>query len=243
MKNVYVDYTENLYSILRKLREKHPKLEIESCSGGGGRADLGMLGLADEVWTSDNTDPFDRLSIQDGFTQAYSPAAMMTWVTNSTNRFTGRTTSLDYRFLSAMQGSLGIGADVKSFTPQEMAAAKGYIAIYKQLRETIQHGALYRLISPRKQSAYVATESVSLDRKQAVVFTFLHSSEEMYPFPTVRLEGLDPDAIYVLHPIHGAGMRDTPAEGSGRYWMEKGIAPLLSGDFQAAAFELTAVSR
>jgi alpha-galactosidase len=242
-KNVYVDYTENLYSILRKLREKHPKLEIESCSGGGGRADLGMLGLADEVWTSDNTDPFDRLSIQDGFTQAYSPAAMMTWVTNSTNRFTGRTTSLDYRFLSAMQGSLGIGADVKSFTPQEMAAAKGYIAIYKQLRETIQHGALYRLISPRKQSAYVATESVSLDRKQAVVFTFLHSSEEMYPFPTVRLEGLDPDAIYVLHPIHGAGMRDTPAEGSGRYWMEKGIAPLLSGDFQAAAFELTAVSR
>ena len=156
-KNVYVDYTENLYSILRELREKHPKLEIESCSGGGGRVDLGMLGLADQAWTSDNTDPFDRLSIQDGFTQAYIPAAMMTWVTNATNRFTKRTTSLDYRFLSAMQGALGIGADVGTFTPQETAAAKYYIATYKQLRETIQHGALYRLISPTEQSAFAAT--------------------------------------------------------------------------------------
>jgi alpha-galactosidase len=242
-KNVYVDYIENLYSILRELRVKHPKLEIESCSGGGGRIDLGILGLTDQVWTSDNTDPFERLLIQDGFTQAYSPAAMMTWVTNPTNRFTNRTTSLDYRFLSAMQGSLGIGADVRGFTPREMAAAKDYIATYKQLRETIQHGSLYRLISPQHQSPYAATESVSLDRRQAVIFAFLHSSEELYPFPTVRPEGLDPNMTYTLKPIHDARTRDTLQSANGRYWMEKGITPLLSGDFQAAAFQLTAVAQ
>jgi alpha-galactosidase len=242
-KNVYVDYTVNLYSILRELRAKHPNVEIESCSGGGGRVDLGILGLADQIWTSDNTDPFERLSIQDGFTQAYSPAAMMTWVTGPTNRFTKRTTSLNYRFLSAMQGSLGIGADVRTFTPQEMAAAKDYVATYKQLRETIQHGSLYRLISPQQQSSYSVTESVSMDRKQAVVFTFLHSSEELYPFPTVRLEGLDPDTTYALKPIYGARMRDTPQSASGRYWMEKGITPLLAGDFQAAAFQFNAVAQ
>jgi alpha-galactosidase len=76
-----------------------------------------------------------------------------------------------------------------------------------------------------------------------VVFTFLHSSEELYPFPTVRLQGLDPDTTYALKPIHGAGRSDAPKSASGRYWMEKGISPLLAGDFQAAAFELTAVAQ
>ncbi len=63
---IYVTYVQNLYSILDELRAKHPGVEIESCSGGGGRVDLGILPHTDEVWTSDNTDPFDRLYMQDG---------------------------------------------------------------------------------------------------------------------------------------------------------------------------------
>ncbi len=106
-KKVYVAYTENLYSILRELRAKHPSIEIESCSGGGGRVDLGILRYTDEVWPSDNTDPFDRLRLQDGFTYAYTPGIMMAWVTESPNWVNGRSTSLEYRFLSAMQGSSG----------------------------------------------------------------------------------------------------------------------------------------
>ena len=62
---------------------RHPNVEIESCSGGGGRVDLGILRYTDEVWPSDNTDPFDRLTIQDGFTYAYTPQVMMAWVTDS----------------------------------------------------------------------------------------------------------------------------------------------------------------
>ncbi len=67
-----MQYVRNLYEIFDRLRAKHPKLEIESCSGGGGRIDLGILRRVDEVWTSDNTEAFDRLRIQEGFSQAYS---------------------------------------------------------------------------------------------------------------------------------------------------------------------------
>ena len=66
--------------------------------------DLGILGLTDEVWTSDNTDPFDRLLIQDGFTYAYIPSAMMAWVTDSGSGVNDRVSSLDYRFLVAGAG-------------------------------------------------------------------------------------------------------------------------------------------
>ena len=75
----------NLYEILDRLRAKHPKLEIESCSGGGGRIDLGILQRVDEVWPSDNTDAFDRLRIQEGFSMAYPAKIMSAWVTDVPN--------------------------------------------------------------------------------------------------------------------------------------------------------------
>ncbi len=106
-KKVYITYMQNLYSILEELRAKHPAVEIESCSGGGSRVDLGIMRYTDEVWPSDNTDAFDRLLMQDGFTYAYAPGVMMAWVTDSPTWVNQRTLSLEYRFLSSMQGSLG----------------------------------------------------------------------------------------------------------------------------------------
>ncbi len=241
-KEVYVEYVRNLYSILRELRAKYPQVEIESCSGGGGRVDLGILGLTDEVWPSDNTDPFDRLQIQDGFTYAYSPGVMMAWVTDSPSWSNNRSTTVAYRFLSSMQGSLGVGANLNHWTPEEFATAKELIAAYKGVRETVQHGSLYRLISPRDGSEESVTESVSVDQKQAVLFTFLHSSHMGYPFPRVYLRGLNPTMEYRMTSIAGALAKDSPTTASGSYWMSHGVDVELRGDFQAAAFRFNATS-
>jgi alpha-galactosidase len=236
-KEVYVKYVENLYGILAELRQKHPRVEIESCSGGGARVDLGILRYVDEVWPSDNTDPFDRLSIQNGFTYAYAPGLMMAWVTDSPNWMNQRSTSLEYRFLSSMQGSLGIGANLNKWTPGDFATAKKLVAAYKQVRETVQEGALYRLISP-VVSEYAATESVARDGHAAAVFAFLHSSQEGQPFPQLYLRGLDPDATYSLH-LQAGQLADGAVErASGDYWMHHGVAVSLRSDFQAAFFTL-----
>jgi hypothetical protein len=96
-------------------------------------------------------------------------------MTDSPNWVNNRTTSVEYRFLSSMQGSMGVGANLDKWTSDDFAIAKDMIAAYKQVRETVQHGSLYRLISPQHNSEYSATESVSLDKQQAVLFTFLHS--------------------------------------------------------------------
>ncbi len=118
-KKVYVEFTRNLYAILAELKRRHPKVELESCSGGGGRVDLGILKYADEVWPSDNTDPFDRLKEQDGFTYPYTAQVMMAWVTDSPHWLNKRSTSLTYRMLSSMQGSLGIGANISKWSDDE----------------------------------------------------------------------------------------------------------------------------
>lgn len=237
-KEVYVKYIENLYSILEELRRRHPHVEIESCSGGGGRVDLGILRYTDEVWPSDNTDPFDRLSIQNGFTYAYTPGVMMAWVTDSPNWVNQRTTSLTYRFLSSMQGSLGIGANLTKWTPEDFATARTMVAQYKKIRETVQQGALYRLISPLNGSEYSATESVSSRSGQAAVFAFLHSSQMGIEFPRLYPQGLDPRATYRFHLLDGAASPSIPDSASGAYWMNEGVQLTLRGDFQAAAFTL-----
>jgi alpha-galactosidase len=240
-KKVYVKFIDNLYSILKELRAKHPKVEIESCSGGGGRVDLGILRYTDEVWPSDNTDPYDRLTIQNGFTYAYTPEVMMAWVTDSPSEPTHSPRSTEYRFLSSMQGSLAVGANLNHWTDADFATAKHMIAEYKQIRETVQHGALYRLISPANGSEQSVTESVSEDGKQAVLFAFLHSSQMGYPYPRVFLRGLDKDAQYQLHWITEKPGGKLPEAESGAYWMGHGVDLSLYGDFQATAFRLEKV--
>ena len=241
-KRVYVDYTENLYWILSELRRKHPNVEIESCSGGGGRVDLGILRYTDEVWPSDNTDPFDRLTIQDGFSYAYTPQVMMAWVTDSPHDLEHqvRITSIPYRFLSSMQGSLGVGADITKWTPQEMATAKRLIAAYHQVQPTIVQGDLYRLISPRNNSEFSATQTVNPAKTQSVVFAFIHSTQKGRGFPTLKLQGLDPAAVYALSSIEGKARAGSPAQASGAWWMNHGLDldQDFRGDFQAAAFRL-----
>jgi len=241
-KKVYVEFTRNVYSILEELHKKHPGIEIESCSGGGGRVDLGILRYTDEVWPSDNTDPLDRLTQQDGFTRAYPVQIMLSWVTDSPHWMNSRATSMTYRMLVSMEGALGIGANLNKLSDDDLTTIKRLTAAYHTVQKTVTQGELYRLISPVNgtggSSEFVATEMVSLDKSQAVFFAYTHSTQEGRDFPLLQLRGLDPKTTYSLSSIEGKTAPDTPAEASGAYWMNHGLNVLLRGDFQAAAFTL-----
>ena len=168
----------------------------------------------------------------------------MDWVTDSPNWVNRRQTSLEYRFLSAMQGGLGIGANLNHWQDGDFATAKQMVTDYKAIRPTVQQGDLYRLISPQGDSQRSATLSVTSDRKQAVLFAFLHSSTKLDPLPAIQLRGLDPAKIYRLRRIGAAPQPGeapaNPQTASGRFWMERGILTDLRGDFQAAGFVLDA---
>ncbi len=234
---VYVDYVRNLYYILGELRRRHPKLEIEACSGGGGRIDLGIIGFSDEVWTSDNTDPADRLMIQDGFTQAYAPAVMMAWVTDSPNWANTRVTSLDYRFLSSMQGGLGIGANLDRWQGADFATAAKWVAAYKTIRNTVQRGRLYRIDPPTRDNASSATMYVAQDGSQGVMFQMLHSSMWRDNPAAEHPRGLEPASVYRVSMLGGGALpAGVPDRASGAYWMNRGLRAPLKGDYVGAAF-------
>ncbi|MGC2657730.1 MAG: GH36 C-terminal domain-containing protein, partial [Bryobacteraceae bacterium] len=182
--------------------------------------------------TSDNTEAFDRLRIQEGFSQAYAAKFMSAWVTDVPN-MNGRSTPLQYRFLVAMQGALGIGANLNKWTDADFDLATHMIALDKRIRETVQYGALYRLLSPRI-SDVTANEYVSKDGREAVAFLFRHSQEYQTPPPTVHLEGLDENAVYRVEPAYGK-LRGIGESVSGAYLMHRGIDADLRGDYDSMA--------
>jgi alpha-galactosidase len=77
-----VRYVQGLYRVWGTLQEQHPHVIWQSCSGGGGRANLAILRLADQIWVSDNTEPTARLAIQEGFSQIFPANTMEAWVTD-----------------------------------------------------------------------------------------------------------------------------------------------------------------
>ena len=240
-KEIYIRYIQNLYAILDELRIRHPKLEIESCSGGGGRVDTGILRYTDEVWPSDNTDALDRLSIQDGFTHAYAPETMAAWVTDVPNFLDHRNISLQFRFLVAMQGALGIGSNLTKFSPEDLALSTRLTAFYKTVRATVQHGALYRIQSP-ETSEPSQVEYVAEDGSQAVLFSYLHSQRYGMPQPAVRLEGLDPKAMYNIRALD-AEKYTGETKMSGALLMGGGVILKLNGDYDATALVLERVTK
>jgi len=236
-RKLWVQYVLNLYEIMDRLRARHPNLEIESCSGGGGRVDLGILRRVDEFWTSDNTEAFDRLQIQEGFTQAYAAKFMSAWVTDVPN-MNRRSTSLQFRFLVAMQGALGIGANLNRWKEEDFALATQMVELYKRIRSTVQAGALYRLQSPRGNDVS-SNEYVSSDGKQAALFAFRHGQQYNTAADAIRLRGLDEKAVYR---VQSFGTRDIgTALLSGAWLMQNGLKPVLIGDYASAVVVLDRV--
>lgn len=199
-------HVAEVYSMFDRLRRAHPGLSIQSCSGGGGRVDMGMLGRADQVWTSDNSDAHDRVHIEDGFSLAYPPRAMECWVTNEVNPLTRRIASLDLRFDVAMRGALGIGSALNRLTTEEMEGYRRKIAFYKKIRPVTQEGDLYRL-SIGLDNGISVWEVVLPDASQAVYSCAVIGSPQGVFLAPVRLKALDASATYAVTDEHGGKPR------------------------------------
>ncbi|MEE1741541.1 alpha-galactosidase [Streptomyces sp. BE147] len=224
---LWIAHVDALYALLDRLRAAHPGVAFESCSGGGGRVDLGVLSRTDQVWTSDNTDPLDRLAIQEGFGQIHPARVMAAWVTDSPNvQLNNRVSSLRFRFVSAMAGVLGVGGDLTEWSPQELAEARDWVSLYKEIRPVVQYGALHRLAAPRgglSAVSYVLGE-------EAVVLMWLEAQRFGQRPPALRLRGLDASATYVC--------QDTGAEYQGSVLLHHGLHTGLSGDLDARVLRL-----
>src|SRR5690606_23772957 len=112
-------YMLGLYEVMERVFGPRPQVLLELCSSGDNRFDLGMLRYAAMIWTSDDTDPIERLSIQGGISQLYPPSVISAHVSASPHQQTLRDTPLSTRFNVAAFGCLGYEYDLDFLTAEE----------------------------------------------------------------------------------------------------------------------------
>lgn len=226
-------YMLGLYYVLEEITTKFPKVLFESCSGGGGRFDPGMLYYMPQTWTSDNTDAVERLKIQYGTSIVYPISAMGAHISAAPNHQVGRLTSLKTRGDIAMSGNFGYELDLSKFTDEEKELAKQQVALYKEIRPLVQFGDYYRLLNPFAGNE-AAWMFVSEDKSEALVVYSRVLAVPFAPFDSLHLKGLDADVDYVVV--------ETGQQLGGDELMYNGIhIPSLTGDFQSWLFRLKRV--
>ncbi|MDQ1912581.1 alpha-galactosidase [Paenibacillus sp. GD4] len=229
-------YILGLYEVLERITTAFPNILFESCSGGGGRYDPGMLYYMPQTWTSDNTDAMERLKIQYGTSIVYPISSMGAHVSAIPNHQVHRVTSLETRGHAAMSGNFGYELDLTAFSEQEKEIVKQQVALYKELRPLIQFGEFYRLLSPFEGN-HTAWMFVSEDQSEALVAYFQVLGEPNPPSRKLRLSGLKEDADYLLTET---GEADVPAiRCGGDELMSIGLhLPRWKGDFRSRLYRL-----
>jgi alpha-galactosidase len=225
-------YILGLYALMESITSDFPHILFESCSGGGGRFDPGMLFYMPQTWTSDNTDAISRLFIQYGTSLVYPAITMGAHVSATPNHQTGRVTNIATRGHVAMSGNLGYELDLAQLTEKDVDVVREQVQYYKEIRPIVQFGHLFRLINPY-QSNVAAWMYVHPDQLEAVVFYIQILSVPNPPTSRLRLKGLNASYTYQLV--------DTTNQYGGDELMNVGLlVPHLFGDFLSVIWRLTA---
>jgi len=209
-----------LYRLLDELRDRHPDVEIETCSGGGARIDLGILARTDRVWTSDCNDALERQTIQRYASTLIPPGVMGAHVGPPRAHTTGRTQSLAFRAATALFGHFGIEWNLLSVTDQELAELAAWVALHKRFRELLHGGDVLRVDHDDPHA--IVHGVLASDRTSALLaYVQLTTSQALAPRP-VRIPELVPDLRYRISLI------DTPGTTSAG-WVTRGAMPIQDG--------------
>lgn len=188
-------YILGLYSLLERLTAEFPTILFESCAGGGGRFDAGMLYYMPQVWTSDNTDPICRIQIQSGTSLVYPISTMGAHIADIPSHQTRRKTPIETRSDVASSGLLGLELDLAKLASDDLNVLKTKIDFYKANRALIQFGNFIRLLSPFENND-AAWSFISHDQSECLVYYFQTLQQPEPAFKPLKLRGLDPYAIY-----------------------------------------------
>lgn len=227
-------YILGLYYVLEEIISRFPDILFESCSGGGGRFDPGMLYYMPQTWTSDNTDAVERLKIQYGTSIVYPINSMGAHVSAAPNHQVGRITSLKMRGDVASFGNFGYEMDIIALPQSEKDMIRKQINEYKQIRELIQKGLFYRLISPFEGNE-TAWMVVAEDRREAVIAYYRVLAEANSGFKYLKLNGLDVEKEYRVNggkKVYG---------GDELMFIGLNIDEISNGDFKSKLWKIESV--
>jgi len=188
---VFFRYMKGVYRLFDWFASRFPNAVIETCSGGGGRYDLGMMPYGFQIWTSDNTNPYARTMIQASAMLAYPAATMSCHVSNPH----GNLRSLDYRYKVAVGGMLGYELNILDMSDEIKRDISAQIAQYKSFEHVIRLGDYYNLAFPTKYS-YSAYYYATADASELLLTLIEKADCQKGTTKLLKLKAARADAVY-----------------------------------------------
>ncbi|HEY2175774.1 MAG TPA: alpha-galactosidase [Mycobacteriales bacterium] len=207
-------HTLGFYALLDELRRRHPKVEWESCAGGGGRVDLGILERTERIWTSDMTDALARQAIQRWTGQLVPSEYMGAHISAPVSHQTGRAIPLAFRAATALFGQFGIEWDLTAATADERAELARWVALYREHQALVHTGRVVRVET--SDDSALSHGVVAADRSSALMAWVQVDLADRGAARTMTVPGLDPGARYRVTQVgpRGPGAAAWPVDGA-----------------------------
>ena len=197
--------TLGTYELLGRLKSSHPRVQFESCASGGGRIDMGIMRYADRFWVSDSIDALDRLAIQKGVSKLIPLEMIGSHIGAPICHTTGRHHALSFRTATAMFGWLGIEWNLLSLSDSEIQSLANSIASYKQYRDLVHTGDLYR--SDHPDTTMHVLSVVAQDQSEALISISRIGNGHTLRSAPIRISGLDAADDYLVTRVSNGNPR------------------------------------
>lgn len=194
--------TKAIYRLFDELKHRHPGLEIESCSSGGGRIDFGMAMHADRFWTSDCNDALERQYIQRYTQFGIPPELLGSHIGPTTAHTTYRTQQLSFRAITALFGHAGLEWDITQTTNEEREILKSWVSYYKQNRDLLHSGKMVRV--EVSESAFFHGVLSQDGSRGIFAYALLTTPNGSRP-ESIRFASLDANRHYRIRAVFPAG--------------------------------------
>jgi alpha-galactosidase len=206
-----------LYALIDELKARHPGLEIESCSSGGGRVDLGILDRTDRVWASDCNDPIERQSIQQWTSLLIPPELIGSHVGAPRSHTTGRVADAPFRLATTLFAHAGVEWDLTECSEDELETLRSWSALYREFRQLIHHGRTVH--ADLADPATLLHGSVAADGSRALYSWARLATSAPGQAGRVPLPGLDPSSSYRIRVREDLGTASLH-QGGGPSWFD-----------------------
>lgn len=209
-------YVLGVYDLQERLLKAFPDLLLENCSSGGARFDPGMLFYSPQIWTSDDTDAYERLHIQEGAAMLYPLSCLGAHVSICPNHVTGRTVPFKTRGHVALAGTFGYELDITKLSDEERELVKKQVALFHRFNDLIREGDYYRMYSYQDTRLFDCYGVASKDKSE-MLLTMVHVlNQPCNPSRRIHIHGLAADKLYRVTEVGTEADSETAPEAGGK---------------------------
>lgn len=192
--NSYHNYILGLYKVLKEIKERFPKLLIET---NDLRVDYGMLCYCDQIRINNTEDPYENLKSLENAATFFELTNIVNTMGNKSDLVSLRSMSLENKFNLSCFGTLSYNMDVNQLTKVNFQQIEKQVQLYKMKRSLFQFGR-FKVVKSLKNNKNCIYQIMDKSLSNGFVLYFTKETTTSPYFEKLRVKELDINNTYII---------------------------------------------